>query len=601
MEEPSEAAIALPAPPAASASPAADSQPVWHLGIDFGTTGLSAVLLDAANGQFYPLYWTESQPSESGGQVKFRLPTAMELAPDLVPLASDLASSSGIKLHDFKPFLNLGIPYQSPFSTASLYSHWEPVIQWSETQQIPLIQIRQALQALLSTLKSATCDASGREGQLPTILPELTSLIVGCPANASAAYRFNVRQAILDAGLIAAPGQVHFLEESIAALLSLLPASQSPDGKKEAVLPQLVVPAGDSQGNMLILNAGASSTELTLVHVPGTLENLTPGAFQIRSIPYGGNAIDQDILCQLICSDLELKFSPNAGEPDLAARYGLQQQLESSGQGLLEAARQVKLTLQHQSQVGLELESGRQVILRQDLGGQVLLPYIQRLNRELNNLLTQARLAVTDVNQVICTGGTASLGAIARWLRQKLPNATIVQDTYQATLAGSGLPGSRVAHGLAALPLHPQLFDPVHLDDYTLLLAILRAFPEQPLSLEALTQQLTAQGISATAHQSRIRRLLDNHLPVGLVPPAAETTAKPTAETVLFTSESLSNPDYQVIAPLFKLQSDRTYQLNRYQGEQMRRYLEALLETPTNGVHPDGAQLQGARSQQSAQ
>uniref|UniRef100_A0ACD5GST2 Uncharacterized protein n=1 Tax=Desertifilum tharense IPPAS B-1220 TaxID=1781255 RepID=A0ACD5GST2_9CYAN len=36
------------------------SDRIWYVGIDFGTTGISAVLLNAATQLTYPLYWIES-------------------------------------------------------------------------------------------------------------------------------------------------------------------------------------------------------------------------------------------------------------------------------------------------------------------------------------------------------------------------------------------------------------------------------------------------------------------------------------------------------------------------------------------------------------
>jgi hypothetical protein len=160
------------------------------------------------------------------------------------------------------------------------------------------------------------------------------------------------------------------------------------------------------------------------------------------------------------------------------------------------------------------------------------------------------------------------LGAIARWLRQKLPNATIIQDTYPSTPSPSSC--SRVAYGLAVLPLHPQLLDRTvqSWDDYRLLLELLRVFPSRSATLEEIQQRLAAQNVSAEPAQ--ILALLEK-LPAGLTPSATDR--------VLLAPDSWDNPDYQVMqaAPLFQLQSDCTYQLNPYQASYMKPYLEALL------------------------
>ncbi|MBI4782763.1 MAG: hypothetical protein HY785_15785 [Oscillatoriophycideae cyanobacterium NC_groundwater_1537_Pr4_S-0.65um_50_18] len=472
----------------------AQSEALWYLGLDFGTTGISAVLLNRSTCHLYPLYWTEppaylaetraSEPSQGlpSEELRFRLPSVISL---------QTADPAAGHLRDFKPCLKLGIPYQNG-------DRWEPQVQWSDTLRIPLSQITQALQSLLASLME-----SAQALELEAALPSLAGVAIGCPAHWSEAYRFNLRQAVIEARLVAEPEQVYCIEDSIAALLSTLNSS---DGR-EIVLPQNsqrnTASAENSEpGNTLVLVAGAMTTELTLVRVSGKSPNLAHEEFQIRSIPFAGQAITQDIICQLIYPMLheapghsrsfwpeepgelraedfraeaidrlifqDLKL-PTAGEPDLVLRTQLQQRLEScrSGQLLLEAAQYIKLTLQQQSRCSLKLGNDQQVVLRQDLGSQVLLPYIQRLNRELNALLTEVDLTVTDINQVICTGGTASLGAIARWLRQKLPNATITQDTYRSVPNRCISSCSRIAYGLALLPLHPQLRDQAQMGDRT--------------------------------------------------------------------------------------------------------------------------------------
>jgi hypothetical protein len=473
------------------AQPKARSEALWYLGLDFGTTGISAVLLNRSTCHLYPLYWTEppaylaeakdAEPSQGlpSEELRFRLPSVISL---------QTADPGAGQLRDFKPCLKLGIPYQNG-------DRWEPQVQWSDTLRIPLIQITQALQILLASLMD-----SAQALELEAALPSLAGVAIGCPAHWSEAYRFNLRQAVVEAGLVAEPEQVYCIEDSIAALLSTLNSS---DGR-EIVLPQNsqrnTASEENSEGNMLVLVAGAMTTELAIVRVSGKSPNLAHEEFQIRSIPFAGQAITQDIICQLIYPRLheaighsrsfwpeepgelsaedfraeaidrlifqDLKL-PTAGEPDLVLRTQLQQRLEScrSGQLLLEAAQYIKLILQQQSRCSLRLGNDQQVVLRQDLGSQVLLPYIQRLNRELNALLAEVELSVTDVNQVICTGGTASLGAIARWLRQKLPNATITQDTYRSVPNRCISSCSRIAYGLALLPLHPQLCDQAQMGD----------------------------------------------------------------------------------------------------------------------------------------
>jgi hypothetical protein len=547
------------------------------------------------------------------------------------------AAPSDFLLHDFKTYLKLGIPYYSPETSC-----WEPVLQWSDHHQISLSPMHQALRALITTLSHVmaptstggvpVCGAIGlEEGTLQTAMAQLAGVIVGCPVNWPDTYSFNVREAILSARLVDHPDQIFVVEDVIATLLSGL---RSADGRS------LVLPNGlaqkphlhnaDWNGPTLAINAGAITTDLALVDLPQQLADLSYDDFHLRSLPVAGNAIDQDIVCQLIypawleqpkgmTSSTPLGYTfgiengartaansdssnsnhaadansvdlsqlglsslplPQPGEPDVQNRFRLQQRLESSalGQALLEAARYVKLNLQHQDHLTLGLGDRHLTITRQDLGSRVFLPYIQRLNRELNALLAQTSVSPLGINQVVCTGGTASLGAIARWLREKFPNATIIQDTYSGNRAPSPqdncLPTcSRIAYGLATLPLHPQVPNLVRqqYSDYFLLLEVLRAFPDEPMSVGGIMQLLERRGINTQACSTHILALLEGHLPPGLVP-----TAK---EAYLLTPESRQNPDYHTLlaAPLFYKQNNQTYRPNYEQWNHFRRYLSTIM------------------------
>jgi hypothetical protein len=46
----------------------------------------------------------------------------------------------------------------------------------------------------------------------------------------------------------------------------------------------------------------------------------------------------------------------------------------------------------------------------------------------LNNLVSRAGMSPVGINQAICAGVMGAWSQIARWLRQKLPNAIVVQD-----------------------------------------------------------------------------------------------------------------------------------------------------------------------------
>lgn len=654
-----------------------DGAAVWYLGIDVGTTGISAVLLEQLSGRLYPVYWTGilgDQQVDDGAVAtdrRFRLPAVVSLgsrsdssrnekgtvafsssdqrfAVPMIPEGTSNAIGNFAVTHDaldtlpaeptfsyiqdFKLHLKLGIPY---FSAQT--QQWEPILQWTESQQVPLIAIQQALQTLLATLKPTSssisstlvCGAVGMETPVfHTAIELLAGVVVGYPSNWSDTYSFNIREAVLDANLVEHPEQIFLIEDTIATLLSVL-RQHKPEFPPDAAIsrtaqdalptyaaqatpsPQtnVILHNTDWQGSTLVLNAGATVTELMLVDLPTALQDLQYADFHTRSLPFAGNAIDQDIVCHLLYPllkqagtssealsggdrvDLRLEavqldslrldqfVLPIPGEPDLPNRYRLRQWLESlpSGQILLDAARRLKLAFQQQSRFTLQLGDRSLTILRQDLGSRILLPYVQRLNRELNTLLQQTYTSTDAVNQVICTGGTASIRAIGRWLHEKFPNATIIQDTYaQSNLSIEHcIPScSRVAYGLAALPLHPQVLDSVrhHYSDYFLLRSLLQWLPDRAISLSEITQILVQHNVEMQSEQirSHLLALLEGHLPPGLIPTESDA--------VLFNQASLRNVDFRgmQVAPFCQRQGDYCYP-NRYQWNQLHRYLETIL------------------------
>ncbi|MEO1146861.1 MAG: hypothetical protein AAFY26_14855 [Cyanobacteria bacterium J06638_22] len=640
----------LEPPPIARESRRRPIQPIWYLGIDLGTTGISAVLLNRQTQTLYPIYWLEmtfADANPSGipaPETTYRLPASVYLHPFSQTERADVAiaplSAAPIPTHqpdrfplqDFKPYLQAGIPYSTPDSM-----DWEPVLRWTEQRNMSLSQMQQALRTLLATLNCLTPELNGSantpvlscgavglsDERLQEALQNLAGVIVSNPTNSTDTYRFNVREAVLTARLVDHPEQIYWVEEAIATLLSALPsATETPIQFPDHLSPQPDLCNMAWRGGTLGLNAGASFTEMGLANLPNTLQTLSHQDIAVRTIPYGGNALDQDILCQLVypawvrqahrpstvspaASSAHLRLPgadspttrgdwtdpwavlgweqltlPIVGDPDPAKRYALQRQLLSSpvGLGLLEVAQHLKRLLQQQDRVVVSIGEVPLVMTRQDLASRVLLPYIQRLNRELNGLLTQRGLSALDVNQILCAGGTASLAAIARWLRQKFPNATFVQDGYPLTyppthnqLAACG----RVAVGLATVPLHPHVLNSARhqYSDYFLLMELLRTFPEAPITVSSLLQMLERRGINTQSCQAQLLALLQGYLPPGLVPIDQHT--------YLLTQASQHNPDYQALlaAPLFIQDDAETYRPNPQQWPLFRRYLDTLLAT----------------------
>nr|WP_230966954.1 hypothetical protein [Nostoc commune] len=623
---------------------------VWYLGIDLGTTGISAALLNRSTFVVHPIYWSaENLPGTTSFQQSFRLPTEVYLPTASIPHGEN----ESIEVHDraapaavaqdkvpdrsattpatrtttdptinnlysaqLKPYLQVAIPYKSE------RQKWEPVLQLNEFSAGPLIWVVRSLSKLLLTLKSEkTCTTPSlmaaamgiSEQDFPKIINNIAGVICTCPSSWSEQYRFNVRSALLTSKLIQHPQQVFFVEEAIASLLPELDAANGEQVKLSQH--QGSHPAKTSEhpivGNTLVINIGTTATEMLVVNLPETLQQLTYNDFMLHSFAYAGKGIEQDIICQLLLppksrqsrseiqSDgktitnnlrqwqpsipgldqmrwqslgLEELELPRVGEPDITARIRLQQRLESSllGQALLDAALALKLILQHQESFTLELADQQWILQRRDLESQVFIPFVRRLNRELNKLLVARGIPTESINQAILTGGVACVGTVNRWLRQKLPTAKIIQDLY---LGENGAPNcSRVAYGLAMLPLHPQILDipRQQYTDYFLFTELLRLLPDRPLSFGEVIQLFEGRGINTRTCQQRLLAFLEGELPSGLIPSVTDSA--------WLTQSSQENPDYQAIAtaPLFEKQGSLTYRPNSQQLLSLRRYLDAI-------------------------
>ncbi len=600
---------------------------VWYLGIDLGSTGISAALLNRSTTEVYPIYWSaeeHSDPNSPGSS--FRLPAEVYLPANTIEKQSDLAqhgateglgtppeSLQNLFSAQLKPYLQVALPYKNQ------QQKWEPSLELNEYSTVPLIWIMRSLAKLLLTLKSdRTSTTPGlvaaavgiTEPKFHQIINNIAGVICNCPANSSEQYRFNLREALITGKIVQHPQQVFFVEEAIADLLMQLDGANGERVKFN--LPTTVSSEHHPlEGNTLIINIGAGATEMALVDVPNDLLDLAHNDFMLHSFAYAGKGIEQDIICQLllpekwqesrltppespktISSDpwhwqpsipgleqmrwhslrlTELKL-PRPGEPDIPERIRLQQRLESSllGKAVLDAAVALKLILQHQESFTLELADRRWTLQRRDLESQVFVPFVRRLNRELNKLLVARGIPTEAINQAILTGGVASITAVNRWLRQKLPNAKIIQDPY---LGENGSPTcSRTAYGLALLPLHPQVLDipRQQYTDYFLFTELLRLLPDKAVSLSEIIKLFEGRGINTRICQQRLLAFLEGELPPGLLPS--------TIDYHWLAQSSQENSFYKQLAaaPLFEKQGSLTYRPNSQQIKSLLTYLDAI-------------------------
>ncbi len=625
----------------------------WYLGIDFGTTGLSAAILNCNNGRVYPIYWQKMEEKSVGNSAKNASKKLTFKLPSKVQLSSQNEQKSWL-IREFKHYLKISVPYvkvevtrQKPeekqtesfllASNFSVLTSPEPMVQWSLNSQVSLGGIKQGLVALLATLKNTNyhlaatnkeegradanqsseapgvrkgigsddkletvsltgnyiCRAEGLElTELKSAIEDLKGVILGCPASWSEAYRFNLREAVLEAGLVRNIEKAFVVEDAIATLFSELKLE---DNNKNLTFKT----SGKNfrKGGTLIINAGATTTELAVVSLPENILNLNYSDFTCHTYNYGGNGLDRDIVCQLLLGEENFRVGsqnkclPRAGMPDLSIRYQLEQWLESSPfrMALLQSAKNLKIILQEEERFTFKIGPRTWQVKRRDLESKVLVPFVQQLNRELNSLLTKVGMSPAAINQAICIGGTSCLPALNRWLRQKLPNAIIVRDAPEETTEMVlekiyNLPAeaeifhsktSRVAYGLATLGLYPhKLENPrQQYSDYFLLGELLKAIPAQPLKKQEIIELLESRGINTRVCQDRIEMLVEGLLPVGPIPSEEDL--------VLLTPASRQNSDYQALRgrPLFSKRRGGTYLLNVDVAEDLGQYLGRVVAT----------------------
>ena len=609
----------------------------WFLGIDFGTKGLSAAILNGNNGRVYPIYW-EQVSSNNEEKITFQLPSIVAI--DWLKKSEEEIDKNALLLQDFKHCLKVTIPYlkvevtrqkpeEKPTESFLLASNFsvstspEPVVQWSLDSQVSLGAIKGGLVALLATIKSLDstnvgveegrspadrsletgekitltesyfCRAEGLElPELKSAIQQLKGVILGCPASWSEAYRFNLREAVLEAELVGNVEKVFIVEDAIATLFSEIKLAEA-----EGSFTFKTQENQFRKGGTLIINCGATTTELAVVSLPENLQNLERSHFTCHTYNYGGNALDQDIVCQLLLGEENFKSGdrheslPRSGMPDLSIRYQLQQWLQSSAfrMALLQAASNLKIILQHEDRFTFKIGPRTWQLKKRDLESKVLVPFVQQLNKELNTLFAQLAMSPAAINQAICTGGTSYWPALSRWLRQKLPNAIILRDNpsetaemvlerlynLPANVENLNSKTSRVAYGLATLGLYPQILENARhqYNDYFLLGELLKAVPPRPVSTQEVIELLEGRGINTRVCQKRIETLIEGPVLVSPIPSEEDL--------VLLTPASRQNSDYQGLRgrSLFSKHAGGTYVLNLDVAEDVGQYLKTVVAT----------------------
>lgn len=457
-----------------------------------------------------PLFWQQS----GAAQRWFRWPLDIAIDPDR-PQAEEtvpVPSAEAAILCQLKPALALplrrglaGTQDHSPL----LEPVYRPLTHILDTLKLSPLELGQSEEsealesgALESGALSWGCSGLGLDtAQFRAAIDGLFGVGVSYPSGWSSQYQTNIQNAILGTGLVSDLSAIHFVEETTAAALACLQPTGGPAigplDRSTGSLMHKITP----EGLAFVVSAGASTTELALVDLSAIAQDYRAAA-QSRTFAYGGRALDQDILYYILYPQLQASplaeverlldalgldtlDKPQLGQPDSARRRRLHLRLCGSAPGrqMLAIAQVVKHELQTKPRVTYTLAQHRGQVTQSELGHQILLPYVQALNQQAQALVRASGGGSPAVQQVICSGGTASMRVVAHWARRCFPEAALRLSTSVAAIrAETGLEtaaktsegenlspasfepevppesplwlGSQVSYGLASLPLH---------------------------------------------------------------------------------------------------------------------------------------------------
>ncbi|MFP4220938.1 MAG: hypothetical protein ACLFSH_10200, partial [Phormidium sp.] len=586
----------------------------WYLGIDWSDRGLSASLSCAYTGTEYWLGWQlegERQPlfdlpaiaRQQPASVKADLLENASLETTVLPTwrvgLETRSLNDGIIFDEFEQVLGIMIPWRSRRGGL------EPILGRSLDYDLPLVSSRDILTRLFKQLKTAQLYHPGEQEQatdLPPfaqLIPKLGGVIIREGLSSNDAFRFNVREAALQAGLVPRPDRIGFCAAPLAVLLSALDASSmelESDSNSHSE-PEISSPPTQSpspswgvdpqeRGSTLVMVVGARAISLAPFQLNSESANQLRVPLGQREIAYGHRDLADDLLIQLMltphpdwCHELgvmELQQFPRCGAADRPRRIALQQWLDADEerQAARELARQVLAALQLGDRTDFELAGHWRRIHRHQLDETVLVPFFEQLNQDFNQFLSELGLSSQGISRVLLSGDSANgLLDIAPWLNHKLPNAVIVTQSPPSALSAVTARNTPIATGLAQFlhyPLH-GCDGGQQYSDFFLLQELLETVPDQPLSRQEAIARLELRGIHVGGIESRIVALLHNQLPPGLIPtPPDEEWLTPESRQVPFYEKLTATPLFQFFP------ESKTYQIHRPLARQLLQYLHRL-------------------------
>ena len=567
----------------------------WYLALDLGETELSALLIDRHTAQRYPLRWSNQERATATSP--YRLPCAVYLNPEAMTpedwvigdharLTSQSADSltegdqPGILLQDFRSCFEIGISWRDDRDA------FQPIVRWSHDERITLYELRHGLRRLLSSLR---CDAHAEgltlaldlDRLVDSQLPKLAGIWVNQPQDSNAAYRFNLREALIEAGLVSHPGQVMFVDEAWVSVRSPIRRQPVP----HAHLPHPPAPAREYL--LVVRGDDVATTFMVCELFSDSAKTDEPRGLDQRSqrVPYGRLSLELDLIGQIWLMDDRLQEPlaaslgqappslqlPTVGEPDPEARIALRQWLQATpaGRSLLRAAREsLRMLYTGHDRAVTQCGTVELTVSRPQFERTILIPVITQLNREFNHILSRIGLAVQTIDRVILSGEICHGSPFETWLRQKCPNATIERlehHDHRTTDITTGLaelmtevingaintvstvsPDRGASHGWKP-DLEGELsLDCQRYDAYFVFHELLCNLPQQAITPAEARNRLERAGIPRSIVDHNLPELLANRFPAGLIP------SPPLAQWL--DPDAIAHPIYQVLreSPLFE-------------------------------------------------
>ncbi|MEM8641599.1 MAG: hypothetical protein AAGG51_22695 [Cyanobacteria bacterium P01_G01_bin.54] len=556
----------------------------WYLGLDWNGRGLAATLAQHPQGSLHPLVWHQDHHNHAPCHTRYPLQLS-KCEPGTVE--SEMVERVNLESSGFSPTT-------TPLTLTQLYPHlrralpfyhrrqqqWHPQIQLplpgadgSDGSPCSLLTLRQGLQHVLQQVLP-TVNPAVRAQRLSAMdfqaaIQDLAGIVVICPAAWGATYRFNLREALLETGLVTAPDQVL----CVAGPLAIALAHQA----QTLAAGEIVVRSRDR-------TALALYTDVAVTEVASWLESAAdtdflPHQSQSHGYNYGELARQEDLFYQLLYPQwlphqdflqaVDWPF-PRIGAADFPDRdrATLALSRQAMGSHVLTLARQVLDILQHRPQVQAQLGQQPWQVTQTQLAETLLPGVTTALNTALNHLLSRQGQTSLQIRQLLWqpTAWQGLAPLLAPWLQRKFPQARLVAVT------------ARVADGLALLPRFPASLNPQthQYDDYFVLREVLQALERSttvddspnPISLNQVCQRLRQRGFNAQDCRDRIAALLRGQAIPGLIPDAEDPWLSPESQAIV---------DYRALraAALFTPHPERPGYFH-WDARQRRRLLQYL-------------------------